>query len=96
METLLAYILVMKGVTLLAGGAIVYYTVQAALRTGDRGLWILAIGLIASGLGLLFDGILPMIVQIDHLVGIALTGTLAAIGLVFVVFSIASDVPVPR
>lgn len=96
MEALLVYILVVKGVTLLAGGAIVYYTVRAALRTGDRGLWVLALGLVASGLGLLLYGILSMIVPIDQRVGIALTGTLAAIGLVFVVFSIASDVPMPR
>lgn len=96
MENFLLYLLVVKGVTVLAGIAIIYYTIQAAMRTGDRGLWVLAFGLIAAGFGILFSGMLPMIISIDPILGLALTGTLSAIGLILVVLSIASDVPVPR
>lgn len=96
MEGLLLYLWVVKGVTLVAGLAIIYYTIRAALRTGDRGLWLLGVGLIAAGFGILFSGILPMLIPIDPTLSLALTGTLSAIGLILVVISIASDVPVPR
>lgn len=95
MQGLMLYLLLVKGVTLLAGTAIIYYTIRAALRTGDRGLWLLALGLIAAGLGIQFAGTLPMLVSIDPTVDLALTGSLSAIGLILVVISMSSDVPVP-
>ncbi|MFB6112820.1 MAG: hypothetical protein ABEJ58_01800 [Halodesulfurarchaeum sp.] len=96
MNGLLLYLLVVKGVTLFAGGAIIYYTIRAAQRTGDRGLWLLAFGLVGAGLGILFSGLLPMILPVNTVLGLAITGTFSAIGLVIIVVSMASDVPVPH
>lgn len=81
------YLVAVKGVILLAGGSIVYYTARAAQRTGDEGLWLLTVGLVASGAGLLLAGVLPDLIDIGEPMSEALTNTLAATGLLLVVFS---------
>lgn len=96
MQGLWPYILVTKGVTLLAGASIIYYTVRAARRTGDAGLWLLAGGLVLAGAGVLLAGWLPFLVPMEATTSLAITGTLSALGLVIIVFSMATDEGVPR
>lgn len=96
MEGIWLYLLAVKGVILLAGGAIIYYTIRAARRTNDRGLWLLAGGLVIAGAGILAVGWLPTLVSLDALTSLALTSTLTAIGFVLIVVSMSTESSVPR
>ncbi|MEF8831064.1 MAG: hypothetical protein V5A23_05955 [Halobacteriales archaeon] len=84
-----------KGVILVAGGAIIYYTARAARRTGNLELWLLTAGLLFTGAGVLLAGWLPTLGQVGRETGVALTSALSAAGLVIVVYSIFVGEPVP-
>lgn len=81
------YAFLAKSGVLILGLIILYYTTRAAYFSGDGGLWILSIGILFSGIGLVFTGTLSAVFGVDPLLDMALTSTVAAVGLLVVLFS---------
>lgn len=81
------YAMLAKAAVLGTGLVILFYTARAAKHTGDGGLWFLSLGILLTGVGLFFSGWLPALVGVDPEAGMALTSTVAAVGLGIVVYS---------
>lgn len=95
-EPVTVLIVVAKAVVLVAGLTILFYTGRAASRTEDPGLWLLSAGLLITGGGLFFAGLLPGLTDVDAKVGLAVTSGVSAVGLLVVIYSLFTNLRVPR
>lgn len=94
-EPLTVLIVVAKAVVLVAGLTILFYTARAARRTDDRGLWLLSAGIFITGTGLFFAGLLPGLLDVQAVVGLAVTSVVSAVGLLVVIYSMFTNLRVP-
>lgn len=89
------YLLLSKAAVLSTGLVIVFYTARAAHDSGDRGLWLLSVGIGLAGVGLLLAGLLSRVLGMGVELDITVTSTVAAGGLAIVIYSMFSDSQVP-
>ena len=94
-EPVTVLVVVSKAVVLVAGLTILFYTARAAHRTDDRGLWVLSAGLVITGVGLFFTGLLPGLLDVDATLGLAVTSAVSALGLLVVIYSMFTNLRVP-
>ncbi|MEF8776578.1 MAG: hypothetical protein V5A43_08775 [Haloarculaceae archaeon] len=94
-EPVTLLIVVAKAVVLVAGLTILFYTGRAANRTADGGLWLLSAGLLLTGSGLFFTGLLPGLIEVDPTIGLAVTSLVSAVGLILVIYSMFTNLRVP-
>jgi hypothetical protein len=93
-DWLALYAAVAKLAVFATGVVILFYAGKAAQHSGDEGLWLLLFGLLVSGVGLVLSGVPSTVFDTDPWMDLALTSTLAAVGLAVVVYSMFTEVPV--
>jgi hypothetical protein len=73
-------LVVLKTVTLLLGGSIMYFAYRAHSRTGARPLWYLAVGFGIVTLGTILGGLVDQVIRFSLLSGSGLPFALASLG----------------
>jgi hypothetical protein len=91
-DWLALYAAVAKLAVLATGLVILFYAGRAAQHSGDEGLWLLLFGLLLSGVGFVLSGLLSAVLHTDPWMDLALTSTLATVGLALVVYSMFTEV----
>jgi len=87
------YLLVvaLKTITLVLGGAVTYFALQAWQRTGSPALRSLAIGFGCVTLGSLLAGIADQLLAVDRTLAVVTESALTAVGLAVIVYSLYVD-----
>lgn len=80
-----------KTAILLLGGSITYYALSAYSRTGDPSLRALGIGFGIVTFGALIGGVSHQFLGVGLAAGIAIDGTLTAVGFAVIVYSLYAD-----
>lgn len=89
------YASLMKIAVLVTGLTILYFTVRAAHRRADDGLWVLSLGILLTGLGLVLSGLFTTVLSATVEFDIAVSSTVSAAGLAVIVYSMFTEGPAP-
>jgi hypothetical protein len=84
-------IVVTKTLILVLGGWISYLTYRAHRRTGDRSLWMLALGFGIVTLGTLLAGVVQQILGFSIAQALLINSVLVAVGFAFIAYSLVMD-----
>jgi len=84
-------IVVTKTLILVLGGWISYLTYRAHRRTGDRSLWMLAVGFGIVTLGTLLAGVVQQILGFSIAQALLINSVLVAVGFAFIAYSLVMD-----
>lgn len=88
MDGFVVYNLGMTAVCAVFGGLVTYYAIRAARRTGQRSLWLLALGIGFVTIGSVATGGLPILVDIGATLWMGVVSTLLAVGFVILSYSL--------
>lgn len=81
----------LKSVTLVLGGAVTYFALQAWRRTGSPALRSLAIGFGFVTLGSLLAGFVDQALGVDQTLAVLTESALTAVGFAVIVYSLYVD-----
>ena len=88
MDGFVAYNLGMAAVCAVFGGLVTVYAFRAARRTGQRSLWLLALGIGFVAVGSIATGGLPILVDSGVSLWMGVGSTLLAVGFVILSYSL--------
>lgn len=91
MPALAAAVVVLKGVTLVLGGLITYYSFRAYARTRSESLRALTVGFGVVTLGALLAGIADTVLFTDSRAALLVESTFTALGFGFLFYSLFAD-----
>lgn len=85
------YLVVLKSITLLLGGAVTFFAAKAWRRTGSPALRSLAIGFGFVTLGSLLAGVADQLLNVGQTTAILTESALTAVGFAVIVYSLYVD-----
>lgn len=91
MAALATAVVALKGVTLVLGGLITYYSYRAYARNGSESLRALTVGFGVVTLGALLAGIADTVVFTDSRVALVVESAFTALGFGFLFYSLFAE-----
>lgn len=84
-------VVALKTLTLVLGGAITYYAMKAAHRTGQRPLQLLGVGFGLVTVGALVAGITDQLLQLGRSTALVIESSFTTIGFLVILYSLVLE-----